>query len=80
VAGGLPLHELEELIGKPLQEEGITTVSGWVTHRLEGFPKSGDVLTVGAYELRVEEMQRTRVARLRVTKRPELESSAMPGM
>ena len=42
VAGALPLHELEELVGEPLQGEGITTVSGWVTRRLGGFPKTGD--------------------------------------
>jgi CBS domain containing-hemolysin-like protein len=68
-AGTLPLHELEELVGEPLQEEGITTVSGWVTHRLGGFPKAGDVLTAGACELRVEEMDGMRVARLKLTKR-----------
>jgi len=44
VAGALPLHDLEELVGEPLREEGITTVSGWVTHRLGGFPKAGDTL------------------------------------
>lgn len=70
VSGALPLHELEELVGEPLQEEGITTASGWVTHRLGGFPKVNDVLTVGAAELRVEEMDGTRVARLAVTRRP----------
>ncbi len=47
VAGALPLHELEELVGEPLQDEGITTVSGWVTQRLGGFPKVGDVVTIG---------------------------------
>ena len=67
-AGTLPLHELEELVGEPLQEEGITTVSGWVTQRLGGFPKVGDVLTIGACELRVEEMAGMRVARLKLTK------------
>ena len=67
-AGNLPLHELEELVGEPLQQEGITTVSGWVTHRLGGFPKTGDVLTAGACELRVEEMEGMRVARLKLTK------------
>jgi CBS domain containing-hemolysin-like protein len=70
-AGSLPLHELEELIGEPLREEGITTGSGWVTHRLGGFPKVGDLLTVGEYELRVEEMAGMRVARFRLTKRAE---------
>ena len=65
----MPLHELEELAGEPLQEEGITTVSGWVTQRLGGFPKPGDVLTIGDCELRVEEMDGMRVARLKLTKR-----------
>jgi CBS domain containing-hemolysin-like protein len=70
--GTLPLHELEELTGESLREEGITTASGWVTQRLGGFPKTGDVVTVGRYELRVEEMEGTRVARLRITRREDL--------
>ena len=69
VAGALPLHELEELVGAPLREEGITTSSGWVTHRLGGFPKTGDTLAVGEYELQVEEMEGTRVGRLKLTRR-----------
>ncbi|HKI70000.1 MAG TPA: hemolysin family protein, partial [Verrucomicrobiae bacterium] len=40
-AGALPLHELEEIIGESLREEGVATTSGWVTHRLGGFPKVG---------------------------------------
>jgi CBS domain containing-hemolysin-like protein len=75
VSGALPLHELEELVGEPLHLEGITTVSGWVTHRLGGFPKKGDALAVGAHELRVEEMEGMRVARLRLTKRAEIETA-----
>lgn len=67
-AGALPLHELEELVGTSLAAEGITTTSGWVTHKLGGFPKAGDTMKVGACELRVEETDGTRVARLRVTK------------
>jgi CBS domain containing-hemolysin-like protein len=69
VAGALPLHELEELVGAPLPAEGVTTTSGWVTHKLGGFPKEGDTITAGDCDLRVEEMEGTRVARLRVTKR-----------
>ncbi len=67
-AGTLPLHELEELVGEPLHEEGITTASGWMTQRLGGFPKAGDVLAIGSCELRVEEMDGMRVGRLKVTK------------
>ena len=56
-------------MGLPLREEGITTLSGWVTQRLGGFPKVGDVLTIGACELRVEATEGMRVARLKVMKR-----------
>ena len=45
-----------------------TTASGWLTQKLGGFPKAGDTLTVGACELRVEEMDGPRVARLKITK------------
>ena len=69
IAGSLPLHELEEIVGEPLRKEGITTASGWVTRRLGGFPKQGDVLTAGGCELRVEEMEGMRVARLGVTRK-----------
>jgi len=72
LAGALPLHELVELVGVPLPGEGINTVSGWVTHQLGGFPKTGDLLIVGGYDLRVEEMAGMRVARLKLAKRPEL--------
>jgi len=69
VAGALPLHDLEELVVTPLSAEGITTTSGWVTHQLGGFPKPGDTLAVGVYELRVEEMEGPRVGRLKLTRR-----------
>jgi CBS domain containing-hemolysin-like protein len=77
IAGALPVHDLEQLIGVSLAEEEATTASGWVTRRSGGFPKAGDVLTVGDYEIRVEEMDDTRVARLRLsrTQKPEAKPS-----
>jgi CBS domain containing-hemolysin-like protein len=77
VAGALPLHELEELIGETLHEEGINTVSGWVTHRLGGFPKVGDMLTAGTYSLRVEAMAGMRVDRLKLVRQAEQGSPAV---
>ena len=68
IAGTLPLHELEKIIGEVSHDESVATASGWLTQRLGGFPKAGDSLTAGAYELRVEEMDGPRVARLKVTK------------
>src|SRR5436309_3231325 len=64
VDGALPLHDLADVIGETIAEEGVTTVSGWVTHELGGFPKLGDVVRAGAHEMRVEEMDGPRVARL----------------
>jgi CBS domain containing-hemolysin-like protein len=69
LAGALPLHELESMTGESLQDEGITTVSGWVTHKLGGFPKLDDTLTLGQYELRVDQIEGMRVAKLTLTKR-----------
>jgi len=56
-----------------LEEEGISTTSGWVTHRLGGFPKVGDVVSVGDFHLRVEEVDGMRVARLKLerVRKPE---------
>src|ERR1043165_546028 len=68
IMGSLPLHDLAELTGEKIEEENITTASGWTTQKLGGFPKSGDVLKVGRYELKVEEMDGLRVARLSLRK------------
>jgi CBS domain containing-hemolysin-like protein len=70
LSGALPLHELEEIVGEPLQEEGVTTLSGWFTHKRGGFPRVGDTLNAGNCELRVEEMEGMRVARVKLTKKP----------
>jgi CBS domain containing-hemolysin-like protein len=74
VSGTLPLHELERIIGEVHHDESVATASGWVTQKLGGFPKAGDSLAVGNFELRVEEMDGPRVARLKITKRVEQQS------
>jgi CBS domain containing-hemolysin-like protein len=51
--GATPLHDLSELIGVPLQEEGISTTSGWLTVKLGEFPKKGNRFTVENYQLEV---------------------------
>jgi CBS domain containing-hemolysin-like protein len=75
IDGALPLHELGELVGQNLSSEGIATTSGWVTQHLGGFPKVGDAVALGAFDLRVEEMDNRRVARLKLTRHPARETS-----
>jgi CBS domain containing-hemolysin-like protein len=76
--GTLPLHDLAGLVGEPLEEGGMATTSGWVTSRLGGFPKVGDALALGPFELRVEEMEGTRVARLKLKAAPKTETAVAP--
>ena len=66
--GALPAHELAELVGQNFSEDGATTASGWLTQKLGGFPKTGDAIMLGAYELRVEEVDGARVTRLKLEK------------
>jgi len=80
-AGTLPLHGLEKIIGETPHEEGIATASGWITRKLNGFPKAGDIVRVGPYELRVEQMDGPLVVRLRITKHSaETEFLKRPGI
>lgn len=79
-AGTLPLHGLEKIIGETPHEEGIATASGWLTRKLSGFPKTGDIVRAGPYELRVEEVDGPRVVRLKITKHSvETEFLRKPG-
>ncbi|HEV2454106.1 MAG TPA: hemolysin family protein [Verrucomicrobiae bacterium] len=70
-AGSLPLPELEKITGPVEHGDGVATASGWVTEKLGGFPKAGDAVTVGNFELRVEEMDGARVGRLKIIKRED---------
>jgi CBS domain containing-hemolysin-like protein len=76
VDGTLPLRALEDLTGAKIPAGDVATVNGWVTQRMGGFPKVGDALTVGQHELRVEEIDGLRVARLRLKLRNELENDS----
>jgi CBS domain containing-hemolysin-like protein len=74
IDGSLPLHELSELVGQNIPAEDIATASGWVTQALGGFPKTGDVLPIGDFDIRIEETDGLRVSRLKLTRarRPEI--------
>jgi CBS domain containing-hemolysin-like protein len=67
--GALPAHKLAELTGEAWEHaEDVSTVSGFMTQRLGRFPRAGDTLALGAWELRVEELAGTRVARIRMAR------------
>lgn len=68
IDGALPVHELAELTGEEIFSEGVSTTSGWVTERLGGFAKVGDVVPLARHELQVQEMDGLRVAAVKVSR------------
>jgi CBS domain containing-hemolysin-like protein len=76
IEGALPLHDLADLVGQNLAADNVATTSGWVTQRLGGFPKVGDLLTLGAYELRVDRTDHMRVTRLTLKRKAEAPKAA----
>lgn len=68
IQGQLPLHELSDLVGESIQGDDVTTTSGWVTQRLGGFPRRGDLVRVGDFQLRVEDSDGRLVSRLSLRK------------
>lgn len=66
INGALPLHEFSELVGEHIEEEGIQTVSGWLTQELGTFPERGQVLEREHYTLRVLELDDSTAEKIRV--------------
>jgi CBS domain containing-hemolysin-like protein len=64
--GSLPLFEVAELTGEPIDTSEVNTVSGWLTRERGGFPKLGDELTHGAFRLTVAELAQYHVTRVRL--------------
>ena len=71
VLGNLPVHDLAELAGEPLEEEGVLTASGLVTQRLGGFPKPGDTIQINKTTLTVMETDGHTISKISVKKEPE---------
>ena len=67
--GLMRVHEFEELIGADLKEPeraDVATLSGLVMARLDRIPRVGDEVQVADRRLRVEQLQRHRVATIRL--------------
>ena len=58
------MFELSELVGEAVEGTDVSTVGGWVTQRLGGFPRRGGRVELAGHELVVEDLDGMRVARL----------------
>ena len=64
IDGTVPLFELAELTGETIEMAGVTTVGGWVTALVGGFPREGQIVPIGRFELLIEALDGMRVSRL----------------
>jgi len=68
VEGGVPLSELEALLGHSFNREDVTTVGGLVLDAFGRVPRSGERTEVEGIDLLVEQVARRRVRRVLVTR------------
>ena len=64
LAGHLPIHQLESMIGEPCNIENVTTVGGLVTQLLSSFPTPGKFVRLGDWTLTVEKTKDRRAETL----------------
>jgi Mg2+/Co2+ transporter CorC len=76
VEGGVPLSELESLLGHSFRREDVTTVGGLVLDAFGRVPRSGEKIEVEGVELTVEQVARRRVRRVKVTRPVRAEAQA----
>src|SRR6185312_1968433 len=73
VDGGVPLSELEALLGHSFEREDVSTVGGLVLAEFGRVPRIGESIDLGGYRLVVEQVIRRRVRRVAVF-RPAVEA------
>jgi CBS domain containing-hemolysin-like protein len=76
--GTLALPEAEAILDLPGLGDASDTIGGVVVARLGRLPRKGDELDLGAYRVRVEEVTRRRIVRLRFERLHVADEDAEP--
>jgi len=79
VKGSMPIDELSELLGVDLPDEEWDTVGGLMAGLLGKVPKRGEEVKLHGIMFRAEKVQGRRIAKVLVTKSPELEAEVARG-
>jgi CBS domain containing-hemolysin-like protein len=65
VDGGLGIYEMRDLAGLEWKDQDVTTVGGYVVHRLGYLPRVGEQVRLDDYNVTVEQADDRRVKQLR---------------
>jgi putative hemolysin len=71
VAGSMTIDDFNETVGTQLPQDGVRSMAGLVFTALGRRPEQGDTVTLGSVHLSVDEIDRLRIKRLRVTLTPQ---------
>jgi magnesium and cobalt exporter, CNNM family len=72
VGGLYPMHELRDKLGQLGEDIGdVDTVSGFIVKKLGRWPRVGDTVRLGDFELKVASLSQKRVGQVVITKAPE---------
>jgi CBS domain containing-hemolysin-like protein len=64
VAGRVPLDELSDLLGSPMERDDVSTVGGLIFELVGHVPRAGQELQLDGYRVVVERVVRRRVERV----------------
>jgi CBS domain containing-hemolysin-like protein len=73
--GTLNLHDLRENTGLELDNDEVSTIGGYVTHKLGHLPKVGESTEIEGYQVTIIKADARRVQQLRFQKSSALESA-----
>ncbi|HJM99757.1 MAG TPA: transporter associated domain-containing protein, partial [Acidimicrobiales bacterium] len=68
--GSLHLHEVEEICGLAIPKKTYETIGGFALDKLQRIPTEGEVFRYRQWRIEVVEMDRLRIAKIRLTAPP----------
>ena len=70
--GAVALHDLDDLIGLPIESADVSTIGGYVTHLLGHLPKQGESVASDGFEFTVNQADGRRVLSVRAKRLTEV--------
>jgi putative hemolysin len=74
VAGNIPVEQCNKLLDADLPEEEFDTIGGFVLHLFGKMPAKGEEVHSDGYAFSVEDVGKTRILKVKITKLPAEES------
>lgn len=73
--GGFALHDINDLLGTRLSSSEVSTIGGYVTHRLGHLPRKGETVSGDGFDFTVQQADGRRVVNVLAKRRDDWESA-----